>query len=150
MAIIGGIISILCLIIITIILIFLSISKMKPQIDRWLDIKNKEVQTKEYEMFMEFDTENAIKLINDYIDDYIANYSLYNFALQDKEYIGQEDAEIMIKEITKTVVINLSELYLFYIKMLRGINSDEDLILYIRDIVKERALIYITETNKPT
>ena len=123
---------------------------VSKRVDRWLDIKNKQAQTSEYDLFLNFDTEVAHNQINDLVDDYIATYVLYNFTINDKEYIGQEDAEKMIKEVTRTIVINLSDLYLFYFKMFRSIKNDEDLVLAVRDVVKERSLTYITEANKPT
>lgn len=123
---------------------------ISKQIDSILNTKKKQVQVNEYNTFMTFDITAAQKEINQLVDDMIGNYVLYHFTINDKEYIGQEDAETMIKEITKTIVLNLSDLYLFYFKMLRSINNDEDLVLAVRDVVKDRSLTYITEANKPT
>lgn len=130
--------------------IFLVVYKNESKhIDKWLEIKDRDVKNKEYNIFMTFDTKLAMDELNNIVDDYISRYVLYNFTINNKDYIGQEDAELLIREVTRSLVINLSELYLFYIKMLRNIDTDEDLVIAVRDIVKDRALLYITESNKP-
>ena len=106
--------------------IFITIREIKPLIESTIETKNKQAQVNEYELFIQFDIDKAKSILNDYIDDYMANYAFYNFAVQSLEYINQEDAETMIKEITKSIVINLSELYIFYVKMLRNISNDEE------------------------
>lgn len=147
------IICLFCMIVILLVIMSLlfksNIKEIKECIDKYIEVKNKENQTSEYQLYLDFDIAKAVDRINNLVDDYISKYSLYNFSLENKVYINQDDAELMIKEITKTLTINISNYYLFLIKMSRNITTDEDLVLAIRDIVKERSLLYITEFNKP-
>ena len=48
------------------------------------------------------------------------------------------------------IVMNMSQYYLFLCRMNCNIRTDEDLVVYIRNIVQERALTYIASLNKPT
>jgi hypothetical protein len=54
----------------------------------------------------------------------------------------------MIKSVSSTVYLSMSDLYLFYIKMLYEVKTDEDVLGYINRLVKERVLLFITENNK--
>jgi hypothetical protein len=132
-----------------IIVLTIGFRQMESLLEKYLDTKNKEIQQKEYELYNNLDIDKSKAILNKMVDDYIAEYSLYNFTAHDKDYIGQKDADLLIKEVTKTISLNISNYYLFLLKTQRSIDNVEDLVLAIRDIVKERTLIYITEFNKP-
>jgi hypothetical protein len=56
--------------------------------------------------------------------------------------------ELMVKKLTKTIMLELSELYIFYIKIQRDISDEMDILKYINKKVKEHVLEFVTEYNK--
>ena len=58
-------------------------------------------------------------------------YITYKFIANKVIYIKQDDIEKMVSDTTKLIMIEISELYIYYIKLLRSIDNNEDLIQYI-------------------
>ena len=59
-----------------------------------------------------------------------------------------EEVDNMIKSVTKECIIEASDLYLFYIRLLCTINTDDDLLNFIFQRVSDRALDIVTNFNK--
>lgn len=112
-------------------------------------LKEMEIKNTQYELFTKLDPslieEEIDKLINKYINNYYINYMIPN----NIDYLKKDAIEKMIKELTKQVMLDLSELYLFYIKTLTNIKSDEDLLMFVHKKIKEHVLIFVTDYNKP-
>ena len=113
------------------------------------EIKNKEIENQKAELFMKVDPNIANKEIEDMISDYINRYVVRHFLINNIDYIRKEEIDMMVKKITREVILDISELYLFYVKILVSIKDDDDLIRFINRKVSDKVLEFVTEFNKP-
>jgi hypothetical protein len=113
-----------------------------------IDIKNKTVTNEKYSIYATINPDNIRINITNLMDECIRTYYLYHLSFKENRYITEGEANEMIKSVSSTVYLSMSELYLFYIKMLYEVKTDEDVLGYINRLVKERVLLFITENNK--
>ena len=121
-------------------------------ISNYLTIKNKlralEIDNKKYELFMNIDTKATEDEINSLIENYLNRYVLENFIINGEDFIRKDDIEIMIRELDKQIIVELSDLYIFYIKILIDVKNEDDIIAYIHRKTKDIVLNFVTEFNK--
>lgn len=108
-----------------------------------MDIKNEM-----YKLYMQMDPAKIEEEIDKMIQGYIDRYVVTNILANQIQYINKEETTLMIKTLDKTISLELSEMYLFYIKCLVNIRTDDDLLKYIHTKVKEHVLTFITNYNK--
>lgn len=113
-----------------------------------LALKENTLALEREKFFSTLDVDSINSEIDKMIDKYINKYIAYHFAREDR-YIGEKEAKDLIKDMTKKIYSDISPLYTFYISMDKNIESNEDLLVYIRDAVQERALLHIAQINKP-
>ena len=94
-------------------------------------IREIESKNKTYEFFASIDPEAVQKELDTYFERYVNRYITYKFIANKVIYIKQDDIEKMVSDTTKLIMIEISELYIYYIKLLRAIDNNEDLIQYI-------------------
>ena len=131
---------------IVIYLIFRNI--IKPYLtekNRLLDIHYK---NELYTLYASLSPEEIEKEIDKYILSYIENYYLYNIATRESKYVNSNDIEDMKIKIISAVSIDLPDLYLFYIKCLKNISDDEDLISYIKSRTEICIMNFAVENNR--
>ena len=104
---------------------------IKPYINEKNRIREIESKNKTYELFDSIDTEAVQKELDTYFERYVNRYITYKFIANKVIYIKQDDIEKMVSDTTKLIMIEISELYIYYIKLLRSIDNNEDLIQYI-------------------
>jgi hypothetical protein len=112
-------------------------------------LKEKELENQKMELMMKIDTKAARAEVDALVERYFGEYTLYNFVAQKVVYIKKEDAELAVKEITKRIILNISETYIFYIKVLYFINDEDSLLEKITDMVSEQMISYMVEYNRP-
>ena len=130
----------------SIVLIFILV--INPYLKEKNNIKKIAEENRKLELYSNINPQVANDNINKYIKEYIDKYALVNFTLKKIDYIKQDLTNEMVNKITLDVVINLSDVYLYYIKILTPINNDKDLIKFIRNKVKFQVLDYVTEYNR--
>lgn len=111
------------------------------------NIREMEAKNQKYSLLSTISVEAVQKYIKDYIEEKINNYIMYKFISQRKNYIRDEDMETMIKDVTKLIYLEISELYIFYIKLIYSINDDDSLLKYINTLVKESAIELVSNYN---
>lgn len=104
---------------------------VKPYMNEKNRIREIESKNKTYELFASIDTEAVQKELDTYFERYVNRYITYKFIANKVIYIKQDDIEKMVSDTTKLIMIEISELYIYYIKLLRSIDNNEDLIQYI-------------------
>ena len=104
---------------------------IKPYINEKNRIREIESKNKTYELFANIDPESVQKELDTYFERYVNRYITYKFIANKVIYIKQDDIEKMVSDTTKLIMIEISELYIYYIKLLRSIDKNEDLIQYI-------------------
>lgn len=112
-------------------------------------IKTEEVKNNQYNLFMQIDVELVEGEIDKLIKKYLNEYVLYEIIMNNIDYVRKDKVEEMIRYLDKKIMIEISELYIFYIKLLRNINNDEDLLEYVNKKVKEHVLNFVTDFNSP-
>ena len=104
---------------------------VKPYMNEKNRIREIESKNKTYELFASIDPEVVQKELDTYFERYVNRYITYKFIANKVIYIKQDDIEKMVSDTTKLIMIEISELYIYYIKLLRSIDNNEDLIQYI-------------------
>ena len=112
-------------------------------------IKEKETENERMKLLMKVNPQATRDEIESFIQRYLGEYTLYNFVAPKKVYITKDDGELAIKEITKRIMLNISETYVFYFKLLYFIDNEDDLLKKINELVTENMLSYMVEFNKP-
>jgi hypothetical protein len=113
---------------------------LKKYLTRKNELKDKEIKNKKYELFANISTEQVQGEIDKYIERYINKYITYKFIANKIIYIKQDEIEVMIKDVSKLVYLEISELYIFYIKLIININDNDDLLKYIHSRVTTIAI----------
>ena len=104
---------------------------VKPYMNEKNRIREIESKNKTYELFASIDPEAVQKELDTYFERYVNRYITYKFIANKVIYIKQDNIEKMVSDTTKLIMIEISELYIYYIKLLRAIDNNEDLIQYI-------------------
>ena len=112
-------------------------------------IKTEEIKNNQYNLFMQIDAELVEGEIDKLIKKYLNEYVLYEIIMNNIDYVRKDKVEEMIRYLDKKIMIEIYELYIFYIKLLRNINNDEDLLEYVNKKVKEHVLNFVTDFNSP-
>jgi hypothetical protein len=140
--IIGGSIIILLLF-----LLLVALSNIYTKITVLSEVKDFENRTKLYNLYTDLDLVAIENTIDTVINNYINRWVLVNITAKGDNYIKDNEVEELIKYLTSTFTMEMSDVHLFYIKCLTSIDTDEDLIAYVRNKVKFLVLDYITEFN---
>lgn len=135
--------------ILTIILSGVMVFVIKPYLEEKNKIDKMKADNDKMNIFMQMDPKIALEEIAKIIDDNINEYVLHKFIVYKIEFIKSEDIEKMIKELDKKMLLELPELYIFYIRMLCNISTDNDLIVFLHKKISERVLKFTSEFNRP-
>jgi hypothetical protein len=115
--------------------------------NKLLDKKNKNDL---YKLYSTLDPKLMEEEIENYINGYIERYYLYNIATRDNNYINSDDIEDMKIRIIEHITINISELYIFYIKCLENVEDETDLISFIKSKVEVAIIDFVVAHNRTT
>lgn len=118
-------------------------------IDKKNKLKEMEIKNNQYSLFSNLEPKLIEEEIDNLIDKYINIYYINYMIPNNIDYLRKDYIEKMVKELTKQIIMDISELYVFYIKCLTSIKSDQDLLTYIHKKVKEHVLTFVTDYNKP-
>lgn len=120
----------------------------------YLEPKNKleemKIKNDKYNLFSTLSIEAINQYLDDYFERHIQQYISMKFLARKITYIKEEDCETMVRDITKVVALEISELYIFYIKMIYNISTDEDLLKFINSKVKIVAIEQVSAYNSST
>ena len=119
----------------------------KSRIERYLDIKEKEVKNKKYEIYNSVNLDTVNDVIDAYIQKYVDRYVLYKFLANKVPYITEEATNEMIKNVTTNIALDISDLMLYYISLVVSYDTDEELIRFIKTRVTNSAIEYVTNYN---
>ena len=114
---------------------------------RSLDIKDKVIETDKYRLFAQMNTDAIREEINKMIESYVSKYALYNFIYPNVNFISNEAVNTCVKEVTKSVILEMSELYVFYFKILYNIQDEDDLLKHIKELVEDYVITYAADYN---
>ena len=95
------------------------------------NIKNKELKIEESKLYSNIDINEVNALLDKYFDDRAKSYILNNFIKNKISYVNTEQKRAMVRDLTKSTILDISELYIYYIKLLHNLNTDDDLTSFI-------------------
>ena len=111
------------------------------------EIKNKELENDKLRLYSTLDPKAIREELNDLIRQYVARYMTKDILANQVAYIKNDQADSMVKEITKEVILDMSDLYLTYCKLLYNINSQDDLTKVIYFLTIDIVLNTVTNFN---
>lgn len=127
---------------------FIVIKHIIPYLNDKNKIREKEIKNKKYELFNNIDTEFINEKLDKYFEKSVNRYIVYKFISNKVTFIGSDETETMINDLTKFIAIDISELYIFYISMISAINTQEDLIRFIKNKVQNTTIEAVSNFNK--
>jgi len=139
-----AIIALLALIAIVIVRISILILKDLSELK---SIKNKELENDKLKLYSTIDPKVVREELNDLIRQYVARYMTKNILVNQVTFIKNDQVDAMVKDIIKDVVINMSDLYLSYCKLLYNISNQEDLTEVIYFLTVDIVLDTVTNFN---
>ena len=139
---------IIILSVLSILILIISFLIIKPYLTKLNDIRMMNAMNDKYNLFAELSVEDINNTLDNYFSVYVRRYIVYKFVSNNILYINKDDTENMIKDITKNIAIEISELYIFYIRMVYEINTDEDLLRFINNRVKNISVEEIINYNQ--
>lgn len=135
--------------ILALIFIFYIFIRIEKQGKKYLDLKRIDFENDKMELLLKIEPKNAEKEIDEYIKNKLNEYIVKNILINKIEFIRKEQIDKMVRELDKEIILNISELYIFYIKLLTNIKDENDLLIFIDSKVKDHVLQFVTEYNKP-
>lgn len=121
---------------------------INPYLETKNSIRNKQVKNNMNDLYSRLDPSIIEETVDAYITHYINQYILYNFIALKITYIKKEEIDKMIKNVTKNIMLDISELYIFYIKMIHSIENDEELLKFIHGKVMDISVESVSNFNK--
>lgn len=118
-------------------------------INKWEKINNRSTETEKFNLFSKINPSSVNEEIEKWIKEYMNTYIFKNIISQGTTYIKSEEADALVKNVTRGLLIEMSDMYLFYIKLLVNLNDDDSLVEYMYRKVSKLAINFITEFNSP-
>ena len=128
--------------------ILVTFGMIKYIVDKIEERKSKELELKKTELYTLIDPVKLDNLISEWIHTYIRKYILTNYTIHNVNFVNQDMTKLMIKEVSSQIIVEMSDMYLAFIKLKYNLNRDEDLIKYVYNLVSDEVLIAISDYNK--
>ena len=110
-------------------------------------IKNKELENDKLRLYSTLDPKAIREELNNLIRQYVARYMTKDILANQVAYIKNDQADNMVKDITKEVILDMSDLYLSYCKLLYNISNQDDLTKVIYFLTIDIVLDTVTSFN---
>lgn len=123
---------------------------IKPYFTSIAASKANEVQNEKYKLFTTISPEAVQVSIDTYVDNIVSKYIVFKFVSKKKGYINDQETDAMVKDITKMISLDISELYIFYIRMVADIHDDDGLLRYIHGKVRNAVVDNVSKYNSAT
>lgn len=120
---------------------------IKPVIKTKQSIQNKQATNDLYNIFMRIDPNSCLDYVDKFILNYVKEYVFWNITGKGDDYIKKPEIDKMNNVVTRTVILEIPELYIFYIRMVYNVTDDESLMAFVRHETEKEVLLYTTEYN---
>lgn len=111
------------------------------------NLKRLEIENKKVELQMRMDPKLAEKEVEDLVKNYVSQYGFVNFISKQIPFIRDQQVNEMIRYLDKQIMLEISELYIFYIKCITNIEDENDLLIFVDRKVKDQVLEFVTNFN---
>ena len=106
-----------------------------------------EAQNEKYKLFINISPEAMRASVDEYVDNIVSKYIVYKYVSKKETYIRETEVDNIVKDITKLITVDISELYVFYIKMIADVHNDEGLLRYINGKVRNSVVQSVSSYN---
>lgn len=127
--------------------IYLSVSKITKVIQSKLDTKNKELEQDKVKLYSTIDTKLVKQELQLLIQEYTARYMTKNIMVNHVNFIKNDQIDDMVKSIVKDTVLEMSDLYLTYCKLLYNVTNEDDLLKVVYYLTVDIVLDVVTRFN---
>ena len=110
-------------------------------------IKNKQVENEKVKLYSTIDPKLVREELNALIREYTARYMTKNIMVNQINFIKNDQMDEMVREITKEVILEMSDLYLTYCKLIYNISNEDELLEVIYKLVVDVVLDMVTKFN---
>lgn len=117
---------------------------------RITDIQNKKIEHEKIKLYSTIDASAVKTELETLIRDYISRYMIKNIMINHIDIIKNDQMDQMTKDVTKDVILNMSDMYLQYCKLLYNINNEDDLTNVIYYLTVDIVLDVVTKFNNKT
>lgn len=134
-----------------VVLVFIVVLKLyKFFTTKYETIKNKQLENEKLKLYSTIDGKLVKEELIQLIRDYTARYMTKNIMVNQIDFIKNDQMDEMVKEITKEVILEMSDLYLSYCKLLYNIDNEDDLLRVIYYLTVDVVLDVVTRFNTNT
>ena len=139
--------NIIVALIIIIGILIINFSTLRPYLITKNKIEDMRIINEKNILLANIDITSINEKLDKYFEDYIERYIVYKFIANKVVYINQDEVDEMVKDLTKRIVMDMSELYIFYLQLNTPINSDDDIISAVFTRVQELAVEKVSTFN---
>ncbi len=121
---------------------------VKPYLNKMSSNNEMHIINEKYALFNNIDSDSISEKLDKYFSEYVNRYVIYKFVSKKITYIKDNEVETMVSDLTKFIAVDISELYIFYIKMSTSITDQDSLLLYIKNKVRAEVVDVVSSYNK--
>ena len=138
--------DLLPIILITIVL-FIIVKKLIALGKDYLETKNKQIEQDKVKLYCNVNPTLVKQELQLFITEYVTRYMTKNVMVNQINFIKNDQIDEMVKSVVKDVVMEMSDLYLDYCKLLYTINDEDDLLKVVYYLTVDIVLDAVTRFN---
>ena len=105
-----------------IVVLYLLANKIIKIIQSKIELKNKQLEQDKVKLYSTIDTKLVKQELQLLISEYTARYMTKNIMVNHVSFIKNDQVDDMVKSIVKDTILEMSDLYLTYCKLLYNVN----------------------------
>lgn len=130
-----------------IVVLYLLANKIIKIIQSKIELKNKQLEQDKVKLYSTIDTKLVKQELQLLISEYTARYMTKNIMVNHVSFIKNDQVDDMVKSIVKDTILEMSDLYLTYCKLLYNVNDEDDLLKVIYYLTVDIVLDAVTKFN---
>jgi hypothetical protein len=121
---------------------------VRPYLERMAHNNEIHVLNEKYALFNSINADDVKTRLDKYFEEFVNKYIVYKFMSKKITYIKDAEVEQMVTDLTKLIALDISELYIFYIKLNTSVSTQDDLLVYIKSKVQADVVDAVSSYNK--
>ena len=130
-----------------IVVLYLLANKIIKIIQSKIELKNKQLEQDKVKLYSTIDTKLVKQELQLLISEYTARYMTKNIMVNHVSFIKNDQVDDMVKSIVKDTILEMSDLYITYCKLLYNVNDEDDLLKVIYYLTVDIVLDAVTKFN---
>jgi hypothetical protein len=121
---------------------------VRPYLEQMAHNNEIHVLNEKYALFNSINADDVKTRLDKYFEEFVNKYIVYKFISKKITYIKDAEVEQMVTDLTKLIALDISELYIFYIKLNTSVSTQDDLLVYIKSKVQADVVDAVSSYNK--